>query len=731
MNKNLKFIILFILAVLTGSQNAVADEGMWMINAIDKALEKNMKQRGLKLSAKEIYNADAEGATVSDAIVSMEFGCTGSMISDKGLLITNHHCARGDVHGISTPENNYLEDGFWAMRSDEEVNIKGKSVYFLKRVIDVTDEVAALREENKKNGNNFGTRRLLFMIEKKYRKETGLEAICSSMWTGSKFYLGLYEVYKDVRLVAAPPMAMASYGGDTDNWEWPQHKCDFALYRVYTAPDGSPAAYSPDNVPMKPKRTLSISLDGYKDGDYTMILGYPGRTDRYSSSFKTDYMSNIQLPIANRIRGEQMAIMERWMNSDPLIRLKYSANYFSLSNVQKLYGGQVQCIKRFDAASKKEVIEKELQEWIDADPERKEKWGHLLTDLKTQYLAVAKPETDAAYFRETLVRGTKFFRMLGTLSAFRNMVVSEEGQDVNEEECCKSKKFCPKKYDRLCRELLYEYEETDPRVEKDLFIYAINEYYDKMDPELLGTYQKEMKQTHSDVAEYLWENSFLVSKEKLEAYLDGEHTIDEMFSDPIYRFFKDVSFGTFNKRISDAEGKYEVGYNEMLYTHALYQMRLDKKIVQYPDANSTMRITYGTVGGIEPRDGVSCDWKTTPAGIIEKYNPDNYEFRLNDRQYLLYRRGNWGKWGFGKDKKTMYVNFLTDNDITGGNSGSPVLNAKGEIIGLAFDGNKESMASDVWYMPGYNKCVCVDIRYVLWTLDCYAGMSHIIEELGL
>lgn len=731
MNKSIKFIILFVLAVLTGSQNAVADEGMWMINAIDKALEKNMKQRGLKLSAKEIYNADAEGATVSDAIVSMAFGCTGSMISDKGLLITNHHCARGDVHGISTPENNYLEDGFWAMRADEEVNIKDKSVYFLKRVLDVTDEVGALREECKKAGNNFGTRRLLYMIEKKYRKETGLEAICSSMWTGSRYYLGLYEVYKDVRLVAAPPMSMASYGGDTDNWEWPQHKCDFALYRVYTAPDGSPATYSPENVPLKPKARLSISLDGYKAGDYTMILGYPGSTDRYSSSFRTDFKSNIQLPIANRIRGEQMAIIEKWMNTDPVIRLKYSSYYFSLSNVQKLYGGQMQCIKRFDAASRKEILEKELQEWIDADPERKQKWGNLLTDLKVQYAAVAEPETDANYFRETLVRGTKFFRMLGTIGAFRNMVISDEGEGVKEEECCRRKRFCPRKYDRLCKGLLYEFDETDVRVEKDLFTYAINEFYDRMNPELLGPYQRELKQTHPDVAEYLWENSFLSSKERLEAYLDGEHTIDEMFGDPIYRFFKDISFGTLNDRISKAEGKVPLGYNEMLYTHALYQMRLDKNIVQYPDANSTMRITYGTVGGINPRDGVHCDWKTTPAGILEKYNPENYEFRLNDRQYLLYRKGDWGRWGFGKDKNTMYVNFLTDNDITGGNSGSPVLNAKGEIIGLAFDGNKESMASDVWYMPGFNKCVCVDIRYVLWTLDCYAGMHHIIEELGL
>ena len=236
-------LILFVLAALTGSQSAIAAEGMWMINAIDAALEKKMQERGLELSAREIYNADAPGASVSDAVVSMEFGCTGSMISDQGLLITNHHCAYGDVHALSTPEHNYLDEGFWAMRSEEEVNIKGKSVYFLKKVIDVTEEVEALKIEQRRIGKGDGIRRLSYLMEQKYSKETGLEALLSSMWSGSKYYLALYVVYRDVRLVAAPPVSSAAFGGDIDNWEWPQHKCDFALYRIYTAPDGSPAEY--------------------------------------------------------------------------------------------------------------------------------------------------------------------------------------------------------------------------------------------------------------------------------------------------------------------------------------------------------------------------------------------------------------------------------------------------------------------------------------------------------
>ena len=307
--KTARYIGICLLAAVLGSWKASADEGMWLIHTINAALEKKMQERGLELSAGEIYNADAPGASVADAIVSMEFGCTGSMISENGLLITNHHCAYGDVHALSTPEHNYLEEGFWAMRSDEEINIKDKSVWFLKKVIDVTEEVEELKRQHEAEGKVLGSRKLSYVMERKYAKDTDLEPWFASMWSGSKYYIALYKVYKDVRLVAAPPVSSAAFGGDIDNWEWPQHKCDFAMYRVYTAPDGSPAVYSKENVPYRPERILPISLDGYKEGDYTMILGYPGRTNRYSTSFETRFNETLKLPISNGLRGKQMDII--------------------------------------------------------------------------------------------------------------------------------------------------------------------------------------------------------------------------------------------------------------------------------------------------------------------------------------------------------------------------------------------------------------------------------------
>lgn len=707
----MKRILLFFILLAT-CLKVSADEGMWMIHAINAALEKQMQERGLKLSAREIYNADAEGASLTDAIVSLDFGCTGSIISDKGLLITNHHCAYSDVHKLSTPEHNYLEEGFWAMRSDEEAHIKGKGVYFLKKVLDVTEEVERLKESELAAGRAAGSRRLSYLMEKKYGEETGLEAWLASMWSGSKYYLALYEVYKDIRLVAAPPVSSAAFGGDIDNWEWPQHKCDFAIYRVYTAPDGSPAEYSEDNIPLKPSRKLNISLDGYKAGDYTMIIGYPGSTNRYSSSFEVNFDETLQLPITNRLRGAQMDIIKRWMDADPEIRLKYSDYYFSLSNVQELYSGQVECVDRFDVVEQKEIIEKELQEWIDADPERKARWGKLLHELKTKYIAVEEPERDVNYFRETIVRGTLISRLNYRINSFKKDGI----QTINER-------------------MLKEYDNFDLKVEKDLFRYAVEEFYLNVSREMMSDYHKDLYDRHSgdydNITAEVWDGSFMTDITRRDAFFAAGHPYEDYISDPLYRFFQTMKVVSFNDRIIAAQGDVRITDTDREFAHALYQMRLDKGIAQYPDANSTMRITYGTVGGIEPKDGVVCDWKTTPAGILEKYNPSDYDFTLNDRQYLLYRSAEWGRWGSGEENSVMYVNFLTDNDITGGNSGSPVLNAHGELIGLAFDGNKESLASDVFYTPGYNKCVCVDIRFVLWTLDRYAGMTHIIEEIGL
>ena len=708
------FLVCLCVLTLGISGRAKADEGMWMIHAIDAALEKKMQERGLELSAREIYNADAPGSSVADAVVSMEFGCTGSIISDRGLLITNHHCAYSDIHGLSTPEHNYLEEGFWAMRQEEEVNITGKSVYFLKKVLDVTDEVLKLQADLIAEGKPSGSRRLSHLMEQKYSRETGMEAWLASMWRGFRYYLALYEVYKDVRLVAAPPVSSAAFGGDIDNWEWPQHKCDFAMYRVYTAPDGSPAEYSEDNVPLKPVRKLSISLDGYKAGDYTMVIGYPGSTNRYSSSFETDFTETLKHPVNNAIRGRQMDIIKGWMDRDPEIRLKYSDYFFSLSNMQECFSGEQECFTRFDVVEKKQEIEKDLQQWIEASPERQAKWGGLLEALKRGYDATRDIERNQSYYRETLIRGCQLAVIMRRAHNPRNQAGTGE-------------------------KMLENYAQLDLRVERDLLEYAVEVFVNNLDRSYMSPWHLELIESFSKdgvcdtkaLADALWESSIFTSEEGIARLGRKEVPSEKIVSDSLCRFVMDIKATDFTQAKAAAEGTPNLTSLHKEYTNALYQMRLEKGIVQYPDANSTMRITYGRVGGLEPRDGVVCDWKTTPAGILEKFNPAEYDFWLNDRQYLLYSAGQWGRWGFGPEGKNMYVNFLTDNDITGGNSGSPVLNSRGELIGLAFDGNKESLASDAWWTEGYNKCVCVDIRFILWTLDRYAGMTRIIDELGL
>ncbi len=698
----MKRIIVAVSALLL-SASAFADEGMWMINAIDKALEKKMQERGLLLSANELYNADAPGTSLADAVVALDFACTGSVISDQGLIITNHHCAYSDVHSISTPEHNYLEDGFWALTSDQERPISGKSIFFLKRVIDVTEEAQQMRDSQGLEGKPMGMRKLSWQLEKKYKAETGLEASLSAMWSGSKYYMALYEVYTDVRLVAAPPVSIAAFGGDIDNWEWPQHKCDFAMYRIYTAPDGKPAGYNEKNIPLKPAKKLEISMDGYKDGDFTMVIGFPGITDRYCSAPELEYKKNIGLPMSNGIRGDQMAIISRWMGRDPLVRLKYSNYYFGLSNGQELYEGEVLCYNRFNVLDEKLAQEKELEEWIDADKDRKARLGGLVADINGRYSSVRELEKNKDLFRECIIRGSRMGIIATRISSIKD--ASKAGM---------TKKSIHKTLDEL-----------DLRVEKDLFRYCIEKYLSGLDPEYLGPFQKQMAEEYGTdydaLCNRLWDNSWLTDTRKLQEFLTTDVDIEKLKQDELIRFYTDVKIVAFNDKITEILGEKSLAAAGNEYTRALYEMNQDKGRVQYPDANSTMRITYGVVGGYEPKDGVWCDWKSTVGGVLAKHDPDDYDFCLKD---------DWKKLLEGQDPATV-VDFLTDNDITGGNSGSPVLNARGQLIGLAFDGNKESLASDASFTEQYNKCVCTDIRYVLWTLKEYGRMDRIMEELGI
>ncbi len=683
--KNLKGILAAVL--LLSSLSIHADEGMWMIQDINAALEKNMKARGLMLSAKEIYNADAPGTSVADAVVSLGFYCTGSLLSDKGLIITNHHCAYSNIAKLSTPEHNYLEEGFWAMSSEDEIPVEGESVYFLKRVFDVTDEVEEMK--------NAGRLDIQSQLVRKYSESTDLTCIFSNMWAGERSYISAYKVYTDVRLVAAPPVCIGYFGGETDNWTWPRQNCDFAMYRIYE-----------NDLPVSCEKSLRISLEGYTAGSFAMVIGYPGRTDRYASSAEIDYQEEVALPASNELRGSQMKIISRWMDSDPAVRMKYSDWYFGLSNTQENNVGMAACYKRFRVRDEKLAQEREMQEWIDSSPGRKERWGTLIPDLKAAYSLIADGEQDKVYFRETILRGTFISRYILRASNSKTLEQAKE-------------------------HLLAGIAETDPRVEKDLLEYALREYFTNQDSYYFGPYQKRIQARFGydfrAMAEYLWDRSLVSSKSKVEAM----EALEEMDNDPLRKFLEDARISAYNDRNGHQDKRNRATELENEYKRALYWMRLNKGVLQYPDANSTMRISYGRVGGFEPNDGVWYNWYSTPDGILQKYDPANHDYDLNPRQKALLEKDFWGRWGFrlGRKRHGMIVDFLTDNDIAGGNSGSPVLNANGDLIGLAFDGNLESLASDTSYTQGYNKCINTDIRFVLWVLDRYAGMKRILKEL--
>ena len=680
-------------ALMIGA-TAFADEGMWMIQDINEALEKNMRARGLKLAANEIYNDEAPGTAVSDAVVSIGFYCTGSVISDQGLIITNHHCAYSNIAKLSTPEHNYLEDGFWAMTSEEEIPIEGETVFFLKKVFDVTEEVKGIMKEFRASGKPFGIRKICAIMEKRYKEATGMECILSSMWAGEKYYMSVYKTYTDLRLVAAPPQSIGYFGGNQDNWTWPRHNCDFTIYRIYE-----------DGKPVTREKSLKISLAGYNQGSFAMVIGYPGRTNRYTSSAEINYQEKINLPISNAIRGGQMSIIRKWMDADPIVRMKYSEWFFSLSNIQENNDGMAKCFRRFWVKDEKIEQEKEMQKWIDAAPNRKAMWETLIPDLKAIYSETESVERDKVFFRETMFRGTFISRYMlraGNVSSVER-----------------------------AKETLREgFAATDARVEKELLEYACKEYFENLEFSYFGKFQVKMLDRFGDdykaMAEYIWNKSVISSLSRI----DGIQSVDEVKNDPLRSMLTDTPVTTFNNRKDQLEKRQRVNKLGKEYKKALYWMRLHKDVEQYPDANSTMRITYGTVGGLQPNDAVWYNWYTTPEGILQKYNPDDHDYILKDRHKYLLEKGRWGRWGTRVDgRRTMIVDFMTDNDITGGNSGSPVLNAKGELIGLAFDGNLESLASDASYTEGYNKCINTDIRYVMWVLDKYAGMKRIVKEV--
>lgn len=725
-----KLTVTLLLCVLAAGK-ASADGGMWMVNLIDKALALKMQDAGMKFDPSLIYNEASPSFT--DAVVYFDQGCTGSMISGNGLVMTTHHCAYSDIGTISSGERNYLEDGFWAMNIEEERPIPGKKAMLLRYIIDVTDDVAAYADEAAKEGKHFNFYRMRYLMEKAVRDETGYEAELSAMWRGEKYYMSLYEVYTDIRLVAAPPVGIASFGGDVDNWEWPQHKGDFAIYRIYTAPDGSPAAYSPDNVPLNPHYSFRISSKGYSEGDFTLIVGYPSTTHRYSSSFAVKDKIFRVTPVTSELEEGRMKIMDKYMSADSLVRLKYYNTFFKLGNILEYELGEAENVRRYHILDSIDRREDMLRKWIEDEPSRKARWGSLLEDLREKYALTSDISTQALYFRETMLEGT------GLYPYVRDMAVRKHhrGDSPRTVEMIKN----------AFEDVGNMWGKLDPAVEKELLEYAISEFYSHVNENFRSPFHEYLLERFGDdygaMTDYIWSNSFFTDKARYDSlaaevspllYAASSYEVDKcnevcdrlrdmmaLYYDPLYQLFRSYRMYGFYTALDEIENGVSIDMLEDEYARALYLLREDMGVEQYPDANSTVRFSYGNVSSLSPRDAVTYSWMSTTDGIVQKYSSGSDEYNPGNRFMELVR-------GLHEE---MTVDFLTDNDVAKGNSGSPVLNADGELIGIAFDANQESLAGDLYYLEDCNKTVCADIRYVIWILEEYAGMDWLIDEMDI
>lgn len=715
----MKRILLICCALLLVGRVA-ADEGMWLVHLLERVYPQ-MRERGLRLKPEEIFNE--EGTALCDAVVAIDGGVgTGSIISDEGLMITNHHVAFSDVCALSTAEHNYREEGFWARTRSEELPVPGKTVLFLRGVEDVTAEARAFREELQRAGRwgIMGPRKLCGEMERRHARE-GLESWCAPMWGGRACWIFYYEVYTDVRLVGVPPARIGAFGGETDNWSWPQHKGDFTLYRIYGDADGRPAAYSEKNVPIRPRRVLDVSTRGIREGDFAMVIGFPGRTHRYGSSFAVEEKRTVKNPIIERCRHDRMEIIRRRMEADPDVRMSYSDSYFNLSNYADFARWENICLRRYDVRTRRAEEERRIEAWVASDDSLSARYGDLFADLRRGYEARSEAMTVRTWFQES---------WLGPSQAL--IAANRIASAVARRAAADTLRMASKEMKRLAdgvRPLAHNY---DAQTDRELLIRSVRHFTDNVPRTMWGESLNAAYERCGGDAERLaaeaFDGSFCRDAESYRRRFSTDCTAGEIKADPLVALAGSVSIPAFARAVDDAERRAGVNADslEACYRSLQYDFREATGLAQYPDANSTMRLSFGRVLDVEPADGIRCDWRSTPAGFVEKFDPENYDFRVDDRLRSLIANREWGRWG---DRNGLTVDFLTDNDITGGNSGSPVLNARGELIGLAFDGNRESMAVDFWFYPEAARTVSVDIRFVMWTIEHYAGAGELLREI--
>ncbi len=712
MIKKFNFLFIALMMIVMGVR---ADEGMWLPYSINGQSLAEMQRLGCKLTAEQIFSFNQP--SLKDAVVQFGGGCTGELISAEGLLLTNHHCGLGQVQAHSSVEHDYLQDGFWARSKAEELPNEGLTVSFLTYIEDVTKAIL------EGVTNDMSERERAELIQKNGKalinecKESHHgEAEIVPFYHGNQYILFVYDVYKDVRLVACPPWGIGKFGADTDNWTWPRHKGDFCIFRVYTAPDGSPAEYSKDNVPMKSKHFLPISLKGVEPGDYTMIMGYPGSTDRYSTSGAVKNVIELEGPAIIACRTTKLEQYRKHMDADQAVFIKYASKQASVSNYWKYYIGQVKQLKYNKVFEKRVEQETAFKQWVQQDKARATAYSGIFDEIDKYWNYQSQFTKALIYYREAGWRGGEAVSFAVRFRAVNNAI---NNKSLPYHELVD--------YTQSMQGIVDDYfKDYDKATDLDVTIALLNLFYKDITPDQLPLIIKKAGDKNGgDFSQYIrnaFAKSIFVDADKMNAWLKTPKSLDK---DPIFALMSEIV----NAYLTLSEQAEQVtnSRSERLYMKGLMEMQKDRNF--YPDANFTMRLTYGSVQDCEPKDGVRYDYVTTLDGVMEKYVPGNWEFDVPQDLIRLWEKKDYGR--YANENGDLVVNFITTNDITGGNSGSPVIDAEGNLIGLAFDGNWEAMSGDLSFENKVQRTICMDMRYLLFIIDKMANAQNLMQELKI
>ncbi len=706
-----------ILFILMSTHMVKADEGMWIPILIEKYNIKLMQEKGFKLTAEDIYSINK--ASMKDAVVIFGGGCTGEFISDKGLIITNHHCGYGTIQRHSSLDHDYLTDGFWAMNQAEELTNPGLTVTLLKYMEDVTEKVLEGVSDNMDDTERDALiENNIVRICETAVKGTHYEAQVKPFYMGNQYFLFVNEVFRDVRLVGAPPSAIGKFGGETDNWIWPRHTGDFSLFRVYASADNEPAEYSKNNMPYKPAYHFPISLKGVKEGDFTMVFGYPGRTQEYAPSVYIKMIKDDINPKLISIRDAKISIMEQDMATDPLIRIQYSSKKSGLANSWKKWIGEIQGLDKMKAVEKKAEYEEGFQHWADSDDSRSAEYGNILGNYKTIYEKYKTYYLVNNYTREVFVSGAD---ILNFAISFNKLTEMADRKDP----------ALQVELARLKNSVKSFFRNTNLSTDRRIFEATMKLYSATIDQQWQALAFHELSDKYNGdftaMANALYATSLFTDSLKLQKLLAGfnKSDIKIITSDPLFILAKSAA-DLIDTQVKDELSLMNSELEKLNKKYMAGLMEYDTARVFYPDANFTLRVTYGQVMGYESRDAVRFEETTTVRGIIEKDNPAIYDYDVPDRLKVLYHNSDYGRYG---DNGKMNVCFIANNHTTGGNSGSPVLNAEGQLIGINFDRAWEGVASDIMYNPAQSRNISLDIRYALFLIDKYAGAGYLIDEM--